>query len=68
MKERIRVSIPQEDLASLPIKAIEPFLVGRLQAAGIPIEGALLLGGVTIGRLTCWESLKDKTVNYMWES
>lgn len=68
MKERIRVSIPQEEFKSLSVKAVEPFLVGRLQAAGIPIDGVLLFGGVTSGRLTCWESIADKTINYMWET
>ena len=67
MKERIRVSIPQSDFESLSVKLIEPFLIGRLQAAGIPIEGAILFGGVTTGKLTCWESISDKTINYMWE-
>lgn len=67
MKKQIRISISQDELTSIPCKAIEAFLMGKLSAAGIPVEGIILFGGVSTGRLTCWESLSDKKVNYLWE-
>ena len=67
MKKQIRVSISPDELISIPCNAIKAFLIGKLSTAGIPVEDIILFGGVSTGRLTCWESLSDRTVNYLWE-